>query len=422
MVLFSEMFLSELLGKPVMDRLEEPVGKVVDIITLFNEAFPKVTGFVVKSKERGRVVILMGEIDLVGKKLITTTTPKDRLAYSTVKPTDVLLRHDVLDKQIVDTEGARVVRVNDIKIAKMGDTVRIIAVDVSVRGVFRRLGLEWMLDLIRIFVSKKKTEPLIGLNHVEFLKTEAHRQRIVIPHKRIEELHPSDIATIMSEVHSDERMAIFRALSDKAAAESLHELEPKIQAFLLTTIDTKKAVTILEKMPSDEAADVLGDISKEKAFEFLRLMRTKKAIEVRDLMKHEDETAGGLMTTEEIVFPQDVTVDQAIHRLRSLAPGAETIYYLYIVDPDERLAGVLSLRNLIVASADTKLSSIMTKEIITVDPEMKQRQVAEVISKYNLLAVPVIDKDRKLLGIITVDDVIDFILPPLSRRKKQMLG
>ena len=416
------MFLSELIGKPVIDRLEDPIGKVTDIITLFNEAFPKVTGFLVDSSDKGSVVILMGEIDLVGKKLVTTTTTKDRIPFSSIKAGDVLLKRDILDKQIVDTQGARVVRVNDIKIAKMGDIVRIIAVEVGIRGIFKRIGLEWILDIIGTIMRKTIPETLIGLNYVEFLKTEKQRERIVIPHKRIEELHPADIASIISDVHSDEKTAIFAALSDKTAAEALHEVEPKIQAFLLTTIDTKKALNILDKMPPDEAADVLGDITEEKAQEFLRLMRPKKSFEISKLLKHKDETAGGLMTTEIIVLPQDMTAEQVINKIRELAPNAETIYYLYVIDQDEHLAGVISLRNLIVSAPQTKLSDIMIKDIISVNPEMNQKQVADVISKYNLLAVPVVDKDKKVLGIITVDDVIDFILPPFSRRKRQMLG
>jgi len=422
MVLFYEMFLSELVGKPVIDRLEEPVGKVIDIITLFNEAFPKVTGFLVRTPDKGNAVILMGEVDLVGRKFITTNTSKERIPFSSVKQGDILLKSDVLDKQIVDTEGARVLRVNDVKIAKMGDTVRIIAVDVGITGILRRLGLNWTLNLIGFLFRRKVNDVLIGLNHVEFLRTEAHREKIVIPHKRVDELHPSDIATIISEVHSEEKTAIFASLSDKTAAESLHELEPKIQAFLLTTIDTKKALSILEKMPPDEAADVLGDIPEERAAELIRLMRPKKASAVTQLLKHKDETAGGLMTTEIIILSQDMTADQTIQKLREMAPNAETIYYLYITDLEGHLTGVLSLRNLIVAKPETKISDIMIKDVITVSPEENQRKVAEVISKYNLLAVPVVDKDRKVMGIITVDDVVDFILPPLSRRKKQMLG
>jgi Mg/Co/Ni transporter MgtE len=175
-------------------------------------------------------------------------------------------------------------------------------------------------------------------------------------------------------------------------------------------------------MPVDEAADVIGDLPEESAEGFLRLMRTKKADEIRKLLKHHDETAGGLMTTEFITFPQNLTVEEIINKLRDQAPDAETIYYLYVVDEGQRLVGALSLRRLIVAKPGTVLSEIMIKDLITVKPDANQKSVADVISKYNLLAVPVVGPEGKLLGIVTVDDVMDFILPPIARRKRQMLG
>jgi Mg/Co/Ni transporter MgtE len=188
------------------------------------------------------------------------------------------------------------------------------------------------------------------------------------------------------------------------------------------TVDTKRALGIIEKMPVDEVADVLGDLPEEKAEELLRLMRVKKAAEVRKLLTHNEETAGGLMTTEFIAIPQTFTVQQTIEKMRELAPGAETIYYIYVVDEVEKLAGVLSLRNLIISLPEVSIAEIMVKEPFSVSPEMNQRQVAEIISKYNLLAVPVLDPEKRILGIVTVDDVIDFVLPPISRRKREMLG
>ncbi len=238
----------------------------------------------------------------------------------------------------------------------------------------------------------------------------------------MDELHPSDIANIISDARSNEKTEIFASLPDKTAAEALHELAPKIQAFLLTTVDTKKALGILNRMPADEAADVLGDLPEDRAEALIRLIKSKKAEEIMKLLRHSDETAGGMMTTEFIALPQNLTVQETIERLREQAPDAETIYYLYVVSDDQRLVGALSLRRLIVSKPSTLLSDIMIKDLITVHPEANQKNVADVISKYNLLAVPVVNPEGKLLGIVTVDDVVDFILPPISKRKRQMLG
>ncbi|OGC13725.1 hypothetical protein A3J90_03935 [candidate division WOR-1 bacterium RIFOXYC2_FULL_37_10] len=423
MVLFTEMYLSELINIPVVDRLQEPVGRINDIFVLFGDRFPKVVGLLIKHvSDQKESVLLLSEVDLIGKKFVVTKVIKSRLAFTSPREGEIALVRDIMDKQIVDVDGVKVIRVNDIKLAMVDQEVRLIAVDVGFSGFLRRLGLEkitsWFLKLFHFNLP----ESLIGWDHVEPLKTDISKGLIAIPHQRASELHPADIAQIVSQVHSAERTAIFDSLSEKTAAEALHELEPHIGARIIQLLDTKKALRILEKMPIDEAADVLGDIPEDRREEFLRLMKVKKSAEIQKLLKHPDETAGGLMTTEFIAVPQTYTVEETINYLRETSPLAETIYYLYVVDENERLIGVLSLRSLIVNACDILVSDIMIKEPITVFPEMSNRIVAEVISKYNLLAVPVIDKDKKIMGIITVDDVIDFMLPPLSRRKREMLG
>lgn len=417
------MFASELVGDPVVDRLQEPIGRVRDIAIALGEAFPKVSGLLISIEaEHKEALLLIGEIDHVGKQFVATREVKSRIPFGKVLSGDVLLFRDIIDKQIVDVDGARVIRVNDLKLAKVNQDVRLIAADVGMSGILRRLGIlnivAWFLGWFRV----KLKESLIGWDHVEQLKSDLAKGRITIPHKRIEELHPSDIAHIISQVHSDEKEALFTSLSEKTAAEALHELEPKLGALLISTLDTKKALSILEKMPVDEVADILGDLPGEKAEELLRLIRPRKSAEIRKLLKHQDETAGGLMTTEFITLKQDMTVEQVIARLRELAPEAETIYYLYVVDEAEHLAGILSMRKLIVSLPEKLVSEIMIKDIITISPEMNQKEVAGLISKYNLLAIPVVDPEKKLLGIITIDDVMDSILPPVSRRKRQMLG
>jgi Mg2+ transporter MgtE len=296
--------------------------------------------------------------------------------------------------------------------------VRLIAADVGIKGMLRRLNLEraasWFFGLFNVKIS----EQLIGWDHVQHLSG----GKLFVPTKTIADLHPADVAQVISQLKPEDKTAILSTLSDKTAAEAIHELEPMIAALLIANLDAKKTLGILEKMPVDEVADILGDLPPEKTEELLRLIKVRKSSQIRDLLKHKDESAGGLMTTEFIALPQNLTVEQAIQKLRETAPDAETIYYIYVVDEADHLIGALSLRSMIVSPPDKLVSDIMIKNIITVSPEMNQREVAAMISKYNFLAVPVVDKDKKILGIITVDDVVDFILPPFSRRKRQMLG
>ncbi len=420
MVLFSEMFISELRWIPVVDRLQDPIGEVKDILINVGEKFPKVSGLLLKNPDDA--VILMSEIDLIGKQFVVTKNVKDRIAFTRIRNDELRLIHDLLDNQIVDTDGARVLRVNDLKLGKIDQDVRLIAADVGFKGLLRRLGwLSFFAFVFRLF-RKQVPDTLIGWDHVEQLKTTRNKGIITVPTRHVNEMHPSDIANVISQVHQAEKTAIFTSLDEKTAAEALHELEPKIQALMLLTVDAKKALSILERMPSDEVADVLGDLPPEKAEEFLRLLKPRKASKVRKLMAHEQETAGGLMTTEYISAPDNLTVQQTIEMMREHVPSAETIYYIYVHDAQEKLVGVFSLRDLIISQPDVLISTIMEKDLITANPETDQKKVAEIISKYNLLAVPVVDKDDKMLGIVTVDDVIDFILPPVSRRFRHMLG
>lgn len=420
MVLFSEMFLSELISDPVVDRVQENIGRIRDVIITLGEVFPKVTGFLVAlaGEKKEEKIILIGDIDLVGRQFISTRTTKDRVPMTSLREGEVLLLRDVADQQIVDLEGARVIRVNDLKLAKVNEDVRLIAADVGVSGMLRRLGLLGFVGWLFALLGKRVPEQMIGWDHVQNLSG----GQIAVPSKTITDLHPADVAQIISQVETEKRTEIFSALSEKTAAEALHELEPMLGAVLISTLDTKRALGVLNKMPVDETADIIGDLPIEKAEDLLRLMPVRKANEVRKLLKHRDETAGGLMTTEFITLPIHLTVEQGIARLREIAPAAETIYYLYVVDELERLAGVLSLRSLIVAPPDKPIAEIMLKNPIVFSTEMNQREVADTFSKYNLLAVPVVDHERKILGIITIDDVMDLILPPVSRRKKRVLG
>lgn len=420
MVIFSEMFVSELIGNSIADKVQKNIGRVKDIIITLGETFPKVTGLLVTTDgdKRENKVILITEIEHIGKQFISTHSVKDRVVFTKLREGEVLLMRDVIDQQVVDLDGARLIRVNDIKLAQMDQDIRLIAADIGLRGMLRRLSLERPIEWIVKLFNKKIPDQLIGWDHVQNLKG----GKICVPSKAIPDLHPADIAQIISQVKSNDKTAILSAISDKTAAEALHELEPMLAAVLINNLDTKKALSILEKMPADEVADILGDLTKEKAEELLRLIRVRKASQIQKLLKHKDETAGGLMTTEFISLPQNLTVEEVIMKLREIAPDAETIYYLYIVDDQEHLAGVLSLRSLIVSPPQKPISEIFIRNCITVKPEINQREVALIISKYNLLAVPVVDSENKMLGIITVDDVMNFILPPISRRKRQSLG
>ncbi|MDW7651078.1 MAG: magnesium transporter [Bacillota bacterium] len=221
-------------------------------------------------------------------------------------------------------------------------------------------------------------------------------------------LHPTDFAEIVEDLTDEQKSELFELLSDEEAALVIQEMEEIDQVVLFQLLTKKRASSILKEMATDDAADLLAELPEEDAKELLTLIE-EDAEEIRGLLKYPEDSAGGIMTTEYISFPETMAVEETIRRLRQIAPEAETVYYVYVVDEETRLIGVLSLRELIASTDGTRLSEIMRKNIVSVPVDMDQEEVARLVSKYDLLAVPVIDDRQRLLGIVTVDDVLDVL-------------
>ncbi len=413
-----EIFVSEVYKKPVLDQTGEEIGRLKDIIVGMGEPFPAITALVVAS---GKDTFLLpwDIVNLFNRRVISANVRVDGIKPSAISSTDILICRDLLDKQIVDINGAKLVRVNDLELGDVKGKLCLVAADIGLRGLLRRLGLEKRGEKVFSLFKYKLQQKLISWSYVQTVEPKLTRLTLTVSRQKVASLHPADLAAIISEISQKERTAIFGSLDVDTAAEALHELEPSVQADIIDDMSKERASDILERMPPDEAADVLGDLPEAKAQELINLMEKEEAEDVQELLEHEEDTAGGLMTTEYLSFPPDMTVDEAIKELRLEAPNVETIYYLYIVDQEEHLIGVLSLKNLILAVPQTLLSDIMKTPPKTVPLEAQEKDVAEFVSKYNLLAAPVVDESMVMRGIVTVDDVVDFLLPPASRKKRR---
>jgi CBS domain-containing protein/sporulation protein YlmC with PRC-barrel domain len=413
-----EIFLSEVYKQPVLDQTGEVIGRLKDIIVGLGEPFPPVTALVVAA---GRETYLLhwDIVNLFNRRVISVNALIKNIGPASVAPSDILIYRDLMDKQIVDINGAKLVRVNDLKLGDVKGRLCLVAADIGLRGILRRLGVEERGEKLFSTFHYRLQHKLISWHYLQTVEPKLTRLTLTISRQKVSSLHPADLAEIISEVSEKERTALFGSLDIETAAEALHELEPKIQANIIGDMSKEQASDILERMPPDEAADVLGDLPEAKAQELINLMEKEEAEDVQELLEHEEDTAGGLMTTEFLAFPQDMTVEEAIKELRLEAPDVETIYYLYIVDALDRLSGVISLKNLILARPDAKLKDIMKKPVKTLPLDAEQKDVAEFISKYNLLAAPVVDENKAMRGIVTVDDVVDFLLPPASRKKRR---
>jgi Mg2+ transporter MgtE len=232
--------------------------------------------------------------------------------------------------------------------------------------------------------------------------------------QQLDQLHPADLADLIEDLDYRTRTDLIEELDAETAAEAFAEMELDTRVEIIENLDSQQALDILQEMPVDEAADLLGEMSEEKSDELLNLMEPEDAQEVRELMSYEEDTAGALMTTEYIALPPDITAAEAIVSLRQLAVEAETIYYLYIQSKNEKLMGVVSLRELLIAPPETRLEDLMQDRLIFVHPEDDHEKIADLLNKYALLAIPVLAKNNKMLGLITVDDVLELLVPDRS--------
>ncbi|MBI4685164.1 MAG: magnesium transporter [Nitrospirae bacterium] len=418
MPFFGELFVSEILRKPVLDPKGEEIGKVKDLIIVKGEPLPKVSNLLIERK-RKLFNLSWTELNIFNKRIISANIYSENLQPYEFREDALLLVRDIFDKQIVDANGAKVVRVNDVKLEGLNTEAVLIAVDVGMRGIMRRLGVErGGEDLMRLFRSHLPYN-LISWNYIQPLAPKLTAISLTVPRQMVSELHPADLAAIISQVSHKEGATFFQDLDVETAAEALSELEPDTQAAIITGMDTEKAADIIEEMPPDEAADVISDLSVEKAQEILESLEKEDAEDIQELLGHEEDSAGGVMTNEFIAYRPEITVKEAIDKFRQDAEEVETVYYIYVTDDEEKLRGVVSLRDILLASPVTKLSDIMETKLKTVAPETDEMQVAGIISKYNLVAIPVIDSEGYMLGIVTIDDIIDRILPPAAKRKRR---
>ncbi|MFZ5906870.1 MAG: magnesium transporter MgtE N-terminal domain-containing protein [Nitrospirota bacterium] len=418
MPFFGELFVSEILKKPVLDPRGEELGRVKDLVVVKGEAFPMVSALILEKKKKA-AYLPWHDLNIFNKRIISSNIYGQDLQSYEFSEEDLLIARDIFDKQIVDANGAKVVRVNDVKLEGFESEGILVAIDVGMRGIMRRLGVErGGEDFMKIF-RRDIPYNLISWNYLQPLGPKLSTISLTVPRQMVSELHPADIADIISQVSRREGASFVKGLDIETAADALSELETDLQAAIITRMSAEKAADILEEMPPDEAADVLSDLPAEKAKEILENIEREEAEDIQELLSHEEDTAGGLMTNIYIAYPPDTTVRKAIDLFKKDAEEVETVYYLYIVDGNEKLIGVVSLRELLLASLDTRLSDIMHTKLKTVTPDVDEGEVSAIISKYNLVALPVTDHEGVMLGIVTVDDIVDRMLPPAAKRKRR---
>lgn len=402
------IYLSAFVGAAVYGLADERLGKVMDVVVRPNEGrFPPVAGLVAQGGMDTRFFVPATAIRELSEKVVRLNTSRLDLRPFARRAGEVLLAKDILDRQIVNVEGRRVVRVNDLQLERVGQQWRLVAVDVSFAALAARLGLGWLKQKLR--------REVIPWEDIEFFQSD-----IPVPlhlrHDKIARLHPADIARLLADLSTPQTHELLRELDPAKAADTVEELEPERQAALLQAMDSEEAADILEEMEPDNAADVLGDLAPHDAATLLDSMEQEEADAVKTLLRYPDDTAGGLMTTEFVALPQELTAEQALHELRELNRRDELpdfVPLLYVVEAEDRrrLVGVISLRDLILAELAARLSDLMTTDLVVGHVNDEPREVAETMGCYNLIALPIVDENEDLVGVVTVDDVLEVLLP-----------
>jgi CBS domain-containing protein len=411
-----QFYLSQVIGRPVLDRHGEPIGKVADLIVAIGDRYPPVTGLVVKT-DRRKIFLPWADVARFGASGAQLGTPTIEIDKFVQRPNELLLSADLQDKQIVDIDGRKVVRVNDLRLDEIEGRLHLVAVDVGAAGLLRRLGIEGPYRTVARNLRLPVPERYIDWEDVDPVETSIASIRLRVPHEGLRELHPADLATIIDQLAPRDRAGVLAALDDEAAADAIEEMEPETQVEVLEDLEPGRAADILEEMSPDDAADLIADLSDAARDEIMPLMERDEALEVEELLGYAEDSAGGIMTTEFVAIADDLTAEGAIARLRELEPDAETIYYVYVIDAAGHLRGVLSLRDLIVSSPERPVREFMFAEPVAVEVDAEQDEVAQVVARYNLLAVPVVDREGRLVGIVTVDDAIDTVLASGWKRR-----
>ena len=420
------LYLSQMLGKPVVDSAGEKIGTISDLAISTGEVFPRITSLAFQGP--GKVPFMISwrkyvdEFDDEGIKL-SVDSPDIRFSY--LQPDEVLLARDLMDRQIVDTQGLKVVRVNDLKLSKSGTQLRLLGAEVGIRGILRGLApwLERAVVSVAKAFHKQIDERIIAWNYMDLLDRDLSEVQLSVTHKRLDELHPADVADILEQLDPQQRANVFKHLDESQATEAISEMEDEYQADFIEDLDDAKAANVLGNMDPDDAVDIVRDLSYEKAEALLRLMGVEDAAEIRRLLGYKDGTAGGMMTTQFVAVPETSTVRETIEVLRELPEEHPTVHYVYVLDEYDKLVGVLSLRTLVLTDDSKVMHDIMYTDLITASPDETEDDVAADVFKYDLPARPVVDERGKLLGIVTTDDAWDAIEDDVSgdKTKKSVL-
>jgi magnesium transporter len=414
MTTFTTFYLSRIIGKKVFDANGKCIGVVKDLSidsdsSTHSSGRPIIHGIKIKSKKQTAVYSFQYfQIEKIKGKIKVVCNQLIELATDNIN--NLFLAESVLDKQIVDLNGRKLVRVNDVRMVTVANGTFAVAVDIGIEGLLRRIGIAKSLKFIFSVFGSRIPSKFILWEDVEAIDSSNLNIKLSKTYAKLQTLHPSDLADIIEELGKKDSAEVFGTLDEEKAADVLEELETETQVHILESLSIEKAADVLEKMPADEVADILDALEDEKAEMLLNEMEKDTSEEIRELLDYPDNSVGSIMSTEILAFNENRSIQDVLNELRNKKPDAETLYNFFVTKDDETLIATFSVRDLLISNPDVLVNQIMKPSPVHLYDYQKIDEIAETISKYNLLAIPVVDSGNKLQGMVVIDDVIDDLI------------
>jgi len=407
-------YLSRVIGRKIFDTNGQFIGIVKDLLVNADNTNqterPLVTGIKIKSSDKTEFYSFEHfKVQKINGKIKVSCSQLIQLSQENID-NDLYLASVVLDKQIVDLNGRKLVRVNDIRLVSVANGTFAVAVDIGIEGLLRRIGIAKPLKIFLSYFKVSIPAKFILWEDVEAIDFSNLNIKLSKIHSKLQTLHPSDLADIIEDLGKKASADVFLSLDEERAADVLEEMEADAQVHIIESLSIEKAADVLDKMPADEVADILNALEEEKAELLLNEMEKKASEEVRELLDYPEDSVGSLMATDIVSFNKEKTVNDVLNELREKKPEAATLYNLFVTDEKEKLIATVSLRDIVVSSPEATINEIMKPSPVCLRDDQDVDEIAEIVSKYNMLAIPVVDNANVLQGMVVIDDVIEDLI------------
>jgi len=424
------VYFSQLLDRPIIDQHGQWVGELYDIIVKPSEVYPQSSNMIIRKgfPNRQYAVINWSDISEIDKKEIRLKINKGKIIYAEKQDNKeaLTLRRDILDQQVVDTYNHKVIRVNDIHLLTVDYALMCAHVDISLRGLLRRLGFEKIVDFLVWLFNKNSgylnKEPLVSWKQIQPLSINPVSMtiKIDVPHKQFSNIPAADLGEIFADLNMKHQMALFKSLDITTKGKIFMNIDFRTQKSLIEELKDKEVVEILNSIPSDEATDFLEKLPKDLTERYLNLMESKQSKKLSQLLGYSSDSAGGLMTAEYLSFSKDTTVESALNQIKERSFKVEPAQFVYIIDEQNHLVGSTNFRRLILANPQDPIKNTTFPKTYFVHLDSSVKEVAYLMDKYKYYAIPVVDKINVLQGIITVDDILSQVISIAWRRLKKI--